>query len=100
MFTLTQTCLIQNLNFHRPLKICDLDFTDLGLDDNDGSNKSPEKPKMDSNGIPLPPPIPPPAPAPPPPPHLFGDIPNIPPAPPMMNGNLSTTESKWKIINR
>merc|ERR1719225_1400192 len=85
-----------------------MEFT-LGLEldaeskkDNSDENN---KPKVDSNGIPLPPPIPPPAPAPPPPtlpPHLFGDIPAPPPAP-MMNGNghLSSNEqNKWKFINR
>merc|ERR1719225_1097006 len=83
-----------------------MEFT-LGLEldaeskkDNSDENN---KPKVDSNGIPLPPPIPPPAPAPPPPtlpPHLFGDIPAPPPAP-MMNGHLSSNEqNKWKFINR
>ena len=95
-------------NFDRPLKICDLDFTDLGLEldaESKKDNSDENKPKVDSNGIPLPPPIPPPAPAPPPPtlpPHLFGDIPAPPPAP-MMNGNghLSSNEqNKWKFINR
>ena len=84
-------------SFDRPLKICDLDFSDLGLEKVEEENQG-KQPKVDSNGIPLPPPIPPPAP-PPPPPHLFGDIPPPPPVP-MLNGNSPSLETKWKIINR
>ena len=74
-------------NFDRPLKICDLDFSDL----QEAEEEPVDKPVIEMvNGIPVPPPAPPPnfmmdgtVPAPPPPPPPGPGMPP-PPAPPAL----------------